>query len=354
MGNCLCHREPKVTLSDISKSEVYNVSRLTSYSSVTPEEHQDLLNIADIKRTFEYENLVLEGGGVKGIAYCGVLQVLSQKDILKNIKNFAGSSAGAIFAALIAIGYTYDELIVMVNKTDFNSFIEHGIFPFNKIEDIMHAFTELGCDSGSTFEKFMEKYIEEKTGNATYTFKQLYNDRNINLVITGTDINREMTLYFNYKSHPNMPIKEAVRISMSIPILFKPVKHFNDLCVDGGMLDNYPLHVFDGAFPGDPQAVNNMVQVNPKTLGIKLMTTKNTENMTMVQREEINDLKSFIIRMIDTLYNANERKHITPTYWHRSVIVNVPNIPITQFDVSSQQKNTLIKCGYDSCNNFFK
>src|SRR5262245_59229627 len=55
-------------------------------------------------------NLVLEGGGVKGVAYAGALQVLQAKDVLPNIHQVAGTSAGSIAAALVALGYTPDEV----------------------------------------------------------------------------------------------------------------------------------------------------------------------------------------------------------------------------------------------------
>ncbi len=57
---------------------------------------------------YEFENLVFEGGGVKGLAFCGALEVLEEKDVMKNIKRLVGSSAGAITAGLLACGYTAD------------------------------------------------------------------------------------------------------------------------------------------------------------------------------------------------------------------------------------------------------
>ena len=45
-----------------------------------------------------FKNLVFEGGGAKGIAYLGAMEVLEKKDILKNIERIGGASAGAINA----------------------------------------------------------------------------------------------------------------------------------------------------------------------------------------------------------------------------------------------------------------
>ncbi|XP_019626164.1 PREDICTED: uncharacterized protein LOC109471315 [Branchiostoma belcheri] len=60
---------------------------------------------------FKFENLVFEGGGAKGIAYIGVCKVLEDAGILPQITRFAGTSAGAITAALLAIGLTPQEML---------------------------------------------------------------------------------------------------------------------------------------------------------------------------------------------------------------------------------------------------
>lgn len=58
---------------------------------------------------YPFRNLVFEGGGVKGIAYCGALGVLDERGILSWIRRVGGASAGAINATILALGYTVDE-----------------------------------------------------------------------------------------------------------------------------------------------------------------------------------------------------------------------------------------------------
>ena len=59
---------------------------------------------------YPYKNLALEGGGVRGLAYAGALEVLEQKNILKNVERVAGSSAGAIAGLMISLGYNSTEI----------------------------------------------------------------------------------------------------------------------------------------------------------------------------------------------------------------------------------------------------
>jgi NTE family protein len=58
------------------------------------------------QQNYSYKNLVLEGGGVRGLAYAGAFSVLEKKGILQQIENVAGSSAGSIAGMLVCVGYT--------------------------------------------------------------------------------------------------------------------------------------------------------------------------------------------------------------------------------------------------------
>ena len=247
---------------------------LTHYLSHTKEEDNNIKNILEHKKALDYENIVFEGGGAKAMAFCGGILALDNLGIYKKLKRFAGSSAGAIVATLLAIGYTPSDLVDIMYDTDFGTFFNKSLFELPK--DIYEVLKHEGCDSGEAFEDFIETRIETITGNKDYTFIDLYNDRKIELVITSTDVNREISVYFHHKATPHMTLRQAVRMSMSIPLIFTPVVHElakkQDIFVDGGLLDNYPLHVFDGAYPGDPQAMMNLIAPNPKTIGLKLLT----------------------------------------------------------------------------------
>ena len=72
--------------------------------------------------TYPFRNLVFEGGGVKGIAYVGAMNVLEKEEILKNIVRVGGTSAGSINAVLFAAGFSNQEMLKVLNKLDFNDF----------------------------------------------------------------------------------------------------------------------------------------------------------------------------------------------------------------------------------------
>ena len=72
----------------------------------------------------QFRSLVFEGGGVKGIAYAGALEELEKRGIVKDITRVAGTSAGAISAALVALGATSEYVAEAVGGTNFRSFMD--------------------------------------------------------------------------------------------------------------------------------------------------------------------------------------------------------------------------------------
>ena len=73
---------------------------------------------------YNFRNLVFEGGGVKGIAYAGALQVLDEKKILEHIKRVGGTSAGEINAVLLGLGYSIKEVTDILNGLYCHNFLD--------------------------------------------------------------------------------------------------------------------------------------------------------------------------------------------------------------------------------------
>lgn len=324
-------------------------SRLTPSN---PAEATCLERIAAVKASGTFENLVFEGGGTKGLAYCGALQILEERGILKGIKGYAGSSAGAITATLMAVGYSVDELSDIVSKTNFRDFIDDK---YGVMRDAYSIFKDWGLAPGSYFTTFIEDLIGAKASNPHLTFGELKAWRGVDLVITGTDLSSLQTRYFCEALTPSMTISQAVRISMSIPFMFVPVMD-EDGCyhVDGGLVDNYPIHAFDGRYPGDELSLLNLCKVNPKTLGLKLLTPQEEVGHAITAHPApIKGLKDFALSIMSTLMVANERKHLRPSYWKRTMVIKVQDLPLTKFELSTREKHELLDSGINGALNFF-
>jgi NTE family protein len=159
-----------------------------------------------------YENLILSGGGVRGLYYLGFMQYF--KDYLHVFKNLVGTSIGSFFVVAIALGYTSEEIQPHVlNILDYNRVKSLKVFDFLE---------NLGLDDGSKLEHYIKKMIRHKFGKKELTFKELYEIYNKNVTITAISIEDNSVIYFSKDTHPLMKVWKAVRMSMTVPFLFKP------------------------------------------------------------------------------------------------------------------------------------
>ncbi|CAG5119290.1 unnamed protein product [Candidula unifasciata] len=202
---------------------------------------------------FEYpfENLIFEGGGNKGLAYCGAIQCLEDMNILPNIKRVGGSSAGAITATLVALGYTSKDIYAFMSDNVEEIFLDHSCGYLSLIPNLLRRW---GWNPGHKIFKWFGDRIKARTvtNNPDLTFYELYKERGVELCVVVTNLNQMRSEYCHPKTTPDMPIREALRMSMSIPGVFMACMYDNygqkDAYVDGGVLCNYPIHCFDGWF----------------------------------------------------------------------------------------------------------
>ena len=118
----------------------------------------------------QFRNLVFEGGGVRGIAYVGAMQVMSQREILKDIARVGGTSAGAINALIFALGYDIQEQRDILKSTDFRKFMDDS---FGVIRDIRRLAKSYGYYKGDFFSGWIGGLIKQRLGNEQATFKDL-------------------------------------------------------------------------------------------------------------------------------------------------------------------------------------
>src|SRR5262245_19501643 len=119
----------------------------------------------------EARNLVLEGAGVRGVAYVGASRYLEEQGMVKDVDKVAGTSAGAIGAVAKLLGYNSKEIEDLIYKTKLQKFNDGKFF-------FIGGFTRLnrnyGWYRGKAFTHWLEKIIEDKTGNKDITFQELH------------------------------------------------------------------------------------------------------------------------------------------------------------------------------------
>jgi NTE family protein len=312
-----------------------------------------------VSSEYHIKNLVFEGGGVAGIAYGGALTVMEEHNLLENVIRVGGASAGVIVATLFAIGYTAQEIKNIIIETKFSSFKDDS---FGVIRDTVRLTQDYGWHKGNAFKSWLEEYITDKFGFVNVTFKDL--DLKVrngqfgmkHLYVLGTNLTQQKSEIYSHETTPDMLIIEAVRISMSIPFFFQCVRKGDDILVDGGVADNYPIKLFDKGkyyltyFPTDTTITN------PETLGFRLDTKKEIEaNKTWGNTAvKIDDLSSYIAAIISYFMETANKRHLTKKDKERTIFIDKGHIKATDFDLSDEDVSLLIQNGEEAVKSFFK
>jgi NTE family protein len=309
------------------------------------------------------KNLVFEGGGVRGLAYAGALMELEELHVLDSVERVAGTSAGAIAATLYAVGYKPNEIDDLISELKINSFAD-GKWMF--IGGTRRMIKNFGWYRGDRFNRWMSNLIQEKTGKANITFRELHqlskSRKEIKeLYLTGTNLTLQKTSILSFETFPEMEVHTGVRISMSIPFFFEAIVinkdgkicsnnksyHKGYVMVDGGILANYPIHIFDYKKYVDNSNDSSMV-VNYQTLGIRL----DEENQIDYDRQnmglcpcEITRMKDFTAAFYNVVHESLNRQSMTEQDWQRSISVSTGGIGARIRKMSQNEKQLLVENG---------
>jgi NTE family protein len=323
---------------------------------------------------YPYKNLVLEGGGVRGLAYAGALSSLEEKGVLAHIQKVAGSSAGSIAALMISVGYSAKEIDSIMFELPVQQFNDgrYGVVgKYNRIK------SDFGIYKGEYFEKWLQQLVKYKTGNANLTFKDLHSlalQSNIykELYCTGTNISKQQLEIFSVEKTPDMPVALAVRISGSIPLYYEPIAlnnqykkisrkdstSFINYFVDGGMLCNYPISIFDTCqFNFNPLECNSL-KFNTETLGIKMERPEQIDslkkNSIAIPSYNINKLSDYLSALSNLMLETLNRKY--PNLENekgRTIYISQGNIHAKIRKMMPEEKLLLYNNGAKAVGDFF-
>lgn len=299
------------------------------------------------------ECLVFSGGGIKGLAYIGAIKALEEKKLFQGVKRFAGASAGAITAALLAIGMNANELDEQMSNVDFATFLQKSnvdiealadkpleSFCLKGVEVIADEIKKRGLCDGSVFVQWLTSMFKLKGFDETTTFTQLYEKTGNELVIVLCYANCSKTVLACHRNEEtaNMPIITAVRGSMSIPFVFEPLNWNNNIYVDGGTMYNYPIEVFDE-------------EISPrKTLGFILSTQS---SVLTPPRKEDDGILSHLACIYDAIMNVSYEYCFRMENHHRTIFIDPADIGTLDFKLTEDQKTSLKDNGYKATRDYF-
>jgi NTE family protein len=309
-------------------------------------------------------DLVLEGGGVKGNALVGALSVLEARGF--QTQNVAGASAGAIVAALHAAGYTAPELRDIIKDLDFNRFRDKSWvdrIPF--VGSPLSILSDLGIYEGTQLLQYIGELLEKKN---VRTFADLVRDAGedearyrYKAQIIASDITGRQLLVLpndapklGIENPDDLNVALTVRMSLSIPIFFEPVKFPNvktgreHLIVDGGLLSNFPVWLFDSeGEPKWPTFGLRLVEPDPKetTLADRL----GSPELTPGRLEAVID---YFKSLVDTVLEAHDRLYIDKADFARTIPIDTLGVRTTDFDLSSEKALELYESGRTAAKQF--
>lgn len=185
---------------------------------------------------------------MRGLAMVGALFELSRAGWLHGIRHFAGTSVGAIIAAGLAIG--------VQPRTIWSKVLA---FTYTPAIDLTQLDSSFGLDSGAG----LDEWIALVLGSQPLTLRDVLERHGSTLLICATNLSTRNVTVFGPKTHPDMSVALALRMSCSVPLYFSAVKHDGDLYVDGALTDNFPIAA---------AAATNA----KKVLGIRVQSTRKT------------------------------------------------------------------------------
>ncbi|WJG08460.1 patatin-like phospholipase family protein [Aliiglaciecola sp. LCG003] len=265
-------------------------------------------------KQFEIETKIVpifSGGGTRLTTHIGIMQALHELNL--NYDHIVGISGGSIVSALFCSGKSLDQIMTLAVETDFRRFKGYSIFRLLK---------EGGLSSGNAFEQWMDKQLEGKT------FSQMTTD----LSIVATDINGGGPVIFNKQNCPDLAVSQAVRFSMSIPLIFSFKPYKDHLLVDGAILSE------DALF-------REWTDSNDVNVCFRLQSQ---QAPSIQKRKVFFHLPEYLFMLIKTFMTALSREYVHAEHWHNTLVVDTGEFSSVDFALTKKQKKMLYDIGRET------
>lgn len=287
--------------------------------------------------TKKIKTLVLSGGGAKGIAYAGVLKKIDEirrfntynnkYNIIIDIDEILGVSIGSIIGFLYIIGYNGVELT--------NEIYNMKTKKMQKLK-IINLLNDWGFDSGESMIEWIEQLCIKKNLSKWITFNELYEITKINFRVGVTNLNKYEFEIFDKYTHPDVSVLRILRLSMNIPLIFTKQEFLGEYYVDGGLINNYPLIIYN----------NDLDHV----IGVKLNSSGQEENDIKIETFE-----DYIKHTIYCyLINGERKSLLDKNHVDKTIFIDTGLKNPVQSKFKNRDKSRLINIGYKSADEYFK
>ncbi len=364
----------------------------------------------------EYD-LVFEGGGAKGMVFVGAMEEFERRG--HTYKRLLGTSAGAITAALLAAGYTAQEMLAALGEKEdgrsvFTSFLgQPG--PFEKAQVLKSATLQflydvdipllpdfldkkldelvvkwlaadpkLACSysflefgglySARSFIAWMKRRMDSGTHRgkqrqySDMTLKEFYDATGSDLTLVAADTSGAAMLVLNHRTAPKLPVVWAVRMSMSIPLLWQEVIWLEEwglyrgremtghTIVDGGMLSNFPIELFVSRDDYVKDLMGS--EAGEGVLGMLIDESLPVPGVQAAKAESGSALsKAPLIRRVSNLLNTSMSAHdkmVSENFERLVVRLPANGYGTTEFEMSDEKRGLLVQAGRETMKAYFE
>lgn len=288
-------------------------------------------------------DVVFQGGGIKAIGFIGAICRLEERGIA--YENLAGTSAGALIASLLSVGYSGRDLKKLMETMEYSRFAQKNVI--NGIP-LAGKFLNLFIEKGLYGTDYLEEYLNKLYfAKGKTKFKDVSQNGKSRLKIIASDITRKKLLILPddltyYGIDPmEFEIAKAVIMSISIPLFFVPVKlsygSQESFIVDGGILSNFPIWIFD-------------VKGIPKwpTIGFKF------ESAPQKRLNNKQNFFSFAMDLVESVLDNYDEAYIQDKDRVRTIEIPTLGTKTTDFKISKLKSSELFNQGYKSADKFLK
>lgn len=292
-------------------------------------------------------NAVFEGGGMKALGLVGAVQAAEEYGL--TFAGLAGTSSGAIVASLIAAGYDAQQMKKLIKETPFEHFLHKTwLHRLHVVGTTIRILLKKGLYAGDPLESWIRERLAAK---GIRYFSDLPHNK---LRIIASDITQGRLLVLpndiaQYGIDPErLEIAKAIRMSTSIPYFFDPVviRHLKDTrqatyIVDGALLSNFPLWLFDKAYSAAKDT-----KITP-TIGFQLVG----KNANTPKR--ISGPITMFQALFSTMMEAHDERYIEKRNIFRTIKIPTLGVQTTDFNLSKERSMALFESGRQAGRTFF-
>jgi predicted acylesterase/phospholipase RssA len=278
------------------------------------------------------KHIVLSGGGTVGLCQYGALRETHRRGLwsIENIESIYGISVGCIVGLFISLNFDWEVLDDYLIKRPWQNVIN---FTMNSL---IQSFDSRGILDNKVIIEILQPLFRAKNIDINCTMKELYEITNIDLHIFVTELNSYKLIDICQSDYPDWKIVDAVYASCCLPLIFKPLL-VDSLCyVDGGFVQNYPIH----------ECISHG-RKREEILGIyKNLSYMNTQNVN-----ETSSLFDYISIAFNKIFVNNYKHEILPY----EIKLDTPPVglyDIFEFASSKEKRIDMIDYGVKTCDEF--